>query len=142
MGGRESRTAGFIGQNLEVERLWSPKSHRESSGSQTASVPLLYEPLERGNKMVAQEAYDVHATRKLLEASSTVHTSDSSFCLNDNDFGFIIAVNPYESPPSKITDRLFDRDVQTTRILFPIVPDVFDNQFRDHNQSVKRNQWY
>ncbi|KAH7108836.1 hypothetical protein B0J11DRAFT_239816 [Dendryphion nanum] len=137
---RESGTIGFLGQNSEGQRLWNLESQTESAGSETASAPLLYEPLGGGNKAAVQEAYDVHAKQKPPEASSIVHISDSISYLDDNGLDLNIAVDPHDAPPPEIVERLFDRDMQTARTSFPILPDMFDDQFRDYNNFVKRNQ--
>jgi hypothetical protein len=73
---------------------------------------------------------------------SILHVSNSTFYLDSDDLKVDVTVDPYELPPPERAEKLFDCYMQTMHTSFPILPDVFDKQFQDFNDSVKQNRPY
>lgn len=137
-----SRATGFVGRNSEVQWLRNLKTQIGSATSVGTPYGLPYR-LQGSNKETATRRGDaLHTRREPSKQGSVLHVSDSSFYLDGDDLDVDIMVDPYQLPPPKTAEKLFDCYIQTVHSSFPIVPDVFDGQFRNYINAVKTKRPY
>jgi hypothetical protein len=136
----ESRATGFLGQNSEVQWLRSLKTQEQNVSLEGEPYRLPYELPDSSNKASAQRTNALHARRNSSEPARALHVSDSTFYLDGDDLDVDIMVDPYELPPPETAEKLFDCYMETVHSSFPVVPDLFENQFRKYSDSMKRNR--
>lgn len=139
---RESRATGFIGQNSEIQWLRSLQGQTKNRESGHRSDPPPYGPPGSSREAVARRTDALYARRKALKPGIVPHVTDSTFYLDGDNLKLDVAVDPYELPLAETAEKLFDCYMQTIHTSFPILPDVFGEQLRSYNDSVKRNRPY
>lgn len=137
----ESRATGFVGNNSEVQWLRSLKTQMRSAGSRRTPSQL---PggLSGRNKPAVQRTGAFHNRPGSLKQTGIFHVSDSTFYLDRDDHQLEAMVDPYEMPPANTAERLFDCYLQTVHTSFPILPDIFEKQFRRYNDHMKQSRPY
>lgn len=139
---RESRAAGFVGQNSEVQWLRSLKTKMENPEFARSTNQPPYGLPGSSSKAASHRVDTSHARQKSSQPQSILHISNSTFYLDGNDLEIDIMVDPYELPPPKTVEMLFDCYMQTVHTSFPIVPMGFQEQFCSYIESVKRSRPY
>jgi hypothetical protein len=140
----ESRATGFIGQNSEVQWLRDLKTQIGSRASEGWERPYgsLYK-LQGSNKEAAVQREDaLHTQQQSPKVGNILHVSDFTFYLDSDDLDVDIMVDPYELPSPETAEKLVDCYMRTIHGSFPIVSDVFEDQFQRYNNSAKRNRIY
>jgi hypothetical protein len=89
-----------------------------------------------------QQADALHTQQESSKPRSTLHVSDYTFYLDSDDLDVDIMVNPYEMPSLEIVEKLLDCHMEIVHSSFPIIPDVFIDQFRNYSRLVKQDRLY
>ena len=101
---------------------------------------LTYGTRGTSNETSAQQTDVLHTRRDLSNLSSVFHVLDSSVYLDGDDLDVNIMVDPYELPPPETAEKLFNCYMQTAHSSSPVLPKVFEEQFRSYNDCVKRKR--
>ncbi|KAF1955254.1 hypothetical protein CC80DRAFT_549461 [Byssothecium circinans] len=133
---QESRATGYVGTNSSMQWMRSLKSQMASPGTSRNVSEGTHMPNINNEPTYRQvDGSYTEAPRPSM--------SDSTFYLDRNDLQLDgIVVDPYELPEPDVAQRLFDSYLTTVHASFPIVPHVFEEQFRKYNESVKRGRPY
>jgi hypothetical protein len=140
-----SRATGFVGQNSEVQWLRHLKTRMANSTTEgLAGMPYISpHASQNNNKKPSVQQADASRT---LQAPRTIgnisNVSDSTFYLDSDHLDVDVMVDPYELPLPETAERLFDCYMKTVHSSFPIVPDVFRDQFRSYSNSMRQNRLY
>ncbi|CAN9241289.1 unnamed protein product [Alternaria alternata] len=140
----ESRATGFVGQNSEIQWLRDLKTQIGSRASEGWERPYgsLYKLQGSNKEAVVQREDALHTQQQSPKVGNISRVSDSTFYLDSDDLDVDIMVDPYELPSPETAEKLFDCYMRTIHDSFPIVSDVFEDQFRRYNNSAKRNRIY
>jgi hypothetical protein len=140
-----SRATGFVGQNSEVQWLRNLKTHMVSSTTEAwAGVPfVLPDTSKNSNKKPAvQQANASHILQESRKIGHISNVSDFTFYLDSDDLDVDVMVDPYELPLPETAEMLFECYMKTVHSSFPIVPEVFREQFRAYSNSMRQNRLY
>jgi hypothetical protein len=138
---RESRETGFVGQNSEVQWLRSLQRQMEKTEEEPTGQP--YGPPGTSNEATALRISAMHERRKANKPGETIrHVADSSYYLDSDSLEVETMLDPYELPPPEIAERLFSCYIKTVHSWFPIIPEVFKDQFSRFIDSVKQQKRY
>jgi hypothetical protein len=138
-----SRATGFVGQNSEVQWLRDLKTQMASATSEGwrgAPYGLPYKSQDSNKEAVGQQADALHTRPEPPKLGSISLVSDSTFYLDSDDLDVGLMVDPYELPPLETAEMLVDCYLKTVHSSFPIVSDVFKDQFRTYSNSVKQGR--
>ena len=140
----DSRATGFVGQNSEIQWLRDLKTQIGSRASEEWERPYgsLYKLQGSNKEAVVQREDALYTQQQSPKVGNISRVSDSTFYLDSDDLDVDIMVDPYELPSPETAEKLFDCYMRTIHDSFPIVSDVFEDQFRRYNNSAKRNRIY
>ncbi|CAI6339597.1 unnamed protein product [Periconia digitata] len=127
----KSRATGYVGVNSSIQ--WLRSLRAQMKNLQIASND---DESSRNPDINTQNARHRNSQRL-----NTIRVSDSTFYLDcdDPELDDLFA-DPLDVPPPDILDGLFDSYMQTTHPSFPILPDVFQDQFRRYSTSLKEKR--
>jgi hypothetical protein len=137
---RESRETGFVGQNSEVQWLRSLQRQMGKTEEEPCGQP--YGPPGTSHEAMTKRISAMHERRKANKSENIQHVADSSYYLDGDSLEVEMMVDPYELPPSETAEKLFNCYIETAHTWFPIIPEVFKDQFYRYMESVKRQQRY
>jgi hypothetical protein len=140
---QESRATGYVGTNSSIQWLRSLKAQMESTGGETKNDNLPHR-LPSNNIPVAGRQNLRSRSQKTERASLSrkLRASDFTFYLDHDNLELDTIVDPNELPPPETAQILFDCYIHTIHQSFPIIPDIFEEQFRRYNDAAKQGRYY
>ncbi|KAF2259417.1 hypothetical protein CC78DRAFT_585988 [Lojkania enalia] len=133
---RESRATGFFGQNSEVQWLRSLRFQMQGSDNVLSGLSHGAPPVGDESDLRPTGSYPAFS-----RTGSNLHVADSAFYLDAENLDVTeLLVNQWELPSPDMAESLFNCYMTTVHISFPILPKVYELQFRKLYNSIRQQR--